>query len=276
MFKFAQVQRTLKSLRLKSHQGLIPILVGLIIIGAALTAFIHDLDVLPSRIEQISSRSPNSAGFLPIVLDFGTGSPSVKGGNISQARIGNDLNLENKQDQTGNRAVVDSTDRGSDNLPVLVPQRIVIPAIDLDAPILQAEYEIYFADGREFILSLAPNEYAGGWHPDSAGLGEGGNTVINGHHNVYGEVFRDLEDLAEGAIIILYSNGEPYHYTLEQRILLQERYKSLETRLQNASWIKPTADERLTLVTCWPYEDNSYRLILIAKPMMNGMLQNSQ
>jgi sortase A len=38
-------------------------------------------------------------------------------------------------------------------------------------------------------------------------------------------------------------------------------------RLQNAQWIQPTTDERLTLVTCWPYNDNSHRLIIVARPI---------
>jgi len=37
-------------------------------------------------------------------------------------------------------------------------------------------------------------------------------------------------------------------------------------RRQNARWIAPTTDERLTLVTCWPYTGNSHRLIIVAKP----------
>jgi len=35
----------------------------------------------------------------------------------------------------------------------------------------------------------------------------------------------------------------------------------------NARYINPTADERLTLVTCWPATGNSHRLIIIARPV---------
>ena len=38
-------------------------------------------------------------------------------------------------------------------------------------------------------------------------------------------------------------------------------------RLQNARWIAATADERLTLVTCWPNTTNSHRLIIVAEPV---------
>jgi LPXTG-site transpeptidase (sortase) family protein len=28
----------------------------------------------------------------------------------------------------------------------------------------------------------------------------------------------------------------------------------------------PSTDERLTLITCWPYETNTHRLIIVALP----------
>jgi sortase A len=42
----------------------------------------------------------------------------------------------------------------------------------------------------------------------------------------------------------------------------------LSVRRKNAQWIMPTGDERLTLVTCWPYEwpGNSHRVIVVARP----------
>jgi hypothetical protein len=42
--------------------------------------------------------------------------------------------------------------------------------------------------------------------------------------------------------------------------------ESLEIRLDNGRWILPTEDERLTLVTCWPEDSNSHRLIIVAVP----------
>jgi len=37
-------------------------------------------------------------------------------------------------------------------------------------------------------------------------------------------------------------------------------------RQENARWIAPTDDERLTLVTCWPYTNNTHRVVVVAKP----------
>ena len=41
----------------------------------------------------------------------------------------------------------------------------------------------------------------------------------------------------------------------------------LDVRQANARWILPTTDERVTLITCWPYESNSHRLVVIALPV---------
>jgi LPXTG-site transpeptidase (sortase) family protein len=38
-------------------------------------------------------------------------------------------------------------------------------------------------------------------------------------------------------------------------------------RQANARWIGPFNDERLTLVTCWPYTNNTHRVIVVAKPV---------
>jgi sortase A len=47
---------------------------------------------------------------------------------------------------------------------------------------------------------------------------------------------------------------------------LEEGEKSA-VRLENASWIAKTSDERLTLVTCWPYDTNTHRLVVVASPV---------
>ena len=111
---------------------------------------------------------------------------------------------------------------------------------------------------------------AAGFHKTSAFPGNPGNTVLSGHHNIQGEVFRYLVDLDLGDEIILYADGRAYHYAVEDNFILQEAGASAEQRHRNAQWIAPTEDERLTLVTCWPYWTNTHRVIVIAKPEVSG------
>lgn len=95
--------------------------------------------------------------------------------------------------------------------------------------------------------------------------GHGDNIVLSGHHNLGAEVFRNLVNLKKGDEIILQADGHDYRYKVTDHFILPERGVSEEQRQQNARWIMSTTDERLTLVTCWPYNDNSHRLIVVAQ-----------
>ncbi len=148
----------------------------------------------------------------------------------------------------------------------LVPSRIVIPAINLDAPVIEVGWEVTSVDGQAVSTWVVPNQFAAGWHKTSAPAGQPGNTVLNGHHNVYGEVFRYLVDLEPGAEIVLYAGETPYYYSVTGRHILEESGQPVEVRTQNARWMLPTEDERLTLITCWPYTNNTHRVIVVALP----------
>jgi len=148
-----------------------------------------------------------------------------------------------------------------------IPDRLVIPAISLDAPIIPAHTRTIKYMGDIYTQWVAPNEFASGWHDSSAELGLPGNTVLNGHHNVYGEVFGGLVDLKEGDLIEVYSGSKRFVYQIKLKMLLRELNEPIEVRYQNARWIMPSSDERLTLVTCWPKTGNSHRLIIVAFPV---------
>lgn len=147
------------------------------------------------------------------------------------------------------------------------PDRIIIPKINLDAPVVVTQAITQEIDGKEYVQYLVPEKFAAGYHENSAPLGEIGNTVISGHHNAYGEVFGNLYQLEEGDIIDLYSNDKLFQYMVTNVMILEEKDQSLEVRLENARWILPSDDERLTLVTCWPNDSNTHRLIVVAVPL---------
>lgn len=151
-------------------------------------------------------------------------------------------------------------------LPAAVPDRIVIPRIGLDAPIIVSHTKMVLVGEKAFVQWEAPNLNAVGWQEESALLGEPGNTVLNGHHNVYGEIFARLYELEQYDEIVLHSGDREFHYLVSQVMKIKERDVSLEQRQENARWIMHSADERLTLVTCWPPTSNTYRLIVVAVP----------
>ncbi len=102
------------------------------------------------------------------------------------------------------------------------PTRLIIPAINLDAPIVPAKMRTIRFRGEKFQQWLAPAYYAAGWHTDSARLGAIGNTVLSGHHNVSGAVFKRLVDLQAGDIIQVYSRDHLFVYQLTNRMIVPE------------------------------------------------------
>ena len=147
-----------------------------------------------------------------------------------------------------------------------VPARIVIPAIDLNAIVIPAKTRKILLEGNVFEQWVAPFSYAAGWITSSAFLGESGNTVITGHHNDYGEVFGRLIDVNVGDSILIFSSDLVYSYVVTNRMILPELDVPVSQRIENARWIGRSTDERLTLVTCWPKDTNTHRLILVARP----------
>jgi len=148
----------------------------------------------------------------------------------------------------------------------LPPDRIVATSIGLDAPVVPVGQRMVQVGGQTAVIWDVA-DYAAGWHKDSARPGQRGNIVISGHHNIKGEVFRYVVQLEEGDEIVLYAGGRPYRYVVQRKMILKEKGEPLEVRQRNARWIAPSSDERLTLVTCWPYTSNTHRVIVVAKPV---------
>ncbi len=146
------------------------------------------------------------------------------------------------------------------------PLRFVVHELGIDAPVIPAMVQLVEVDGKVFQQWAAPDEKAAGWQTTSAGLGVAGNTVLIGHHNVYGRVFAKLIYLVPGDEIELYGEERLYRYKVVNKLLVEERDMPVDKRLENAQWLQPSTDERLTVVTCWPETSNTHRLIIVAVP----------
>ncbi len=155
-----------------------------------------------------------------------------------------------------------------------IPTRIMIASIGLDADVVPSESKKVTINGAQFEQWLAPDKRAAGWQTDSALLGQIGNTVLNGHHNINGLVFQYLVDVKEGDTIVVYGSTEEFRYVVTNKMILPEKYVSLDQRMENARWIMRSDDERLTLVTCWPFESNTHRLIIVAEPIDHQPIGN--
>ncbi len=148
-----------------------------------------------------------------------------------------------------------------------IPIRIEIPKIDLIAPVVTADFSTTEVQGKSFGQWGVPGFFAAAWHPDSALLGEPGNTVLNGHHNAYGEVFKRLVELEVGDTVLVYSHDKEYEFVITNRLILEDTFMDANIRLENGRWLAKSDDVRLTLVTCWPLTSFTHRLILVASPV---------
>ena len=85
-------------------------------------------------------------------------------------------------------------------------------------------------------------------------------------NNILGSIFRELDQLKKGDVATVWSDGERFDYKVDKVMIVPDRYASFDQKVQNAEWIQKFDDERLTLVSCWPRDDNSHRIIVVAHP----------
>jgi sortase A len=121
--------------------------------------------------------------------------------------------------------------------------RIQIPALNLDAPIVQG-------DGWEQ-LKKGVGQYIG-----SADPGHDGNVVLSAHNDVYGELFRYLDRLAPGDQIIISTRQRQFIYIVDRTVLVEPT--AVEVMASTGS---PT----VTLVSCYPYLVDNQRIVVFAR-----------
>lgn len=130
-------------------------------------------------------------------------------------------------------------------VPTAGPQqatRIQIPAINIDAPIVQG-------DGWEQLKKGV------GQHIGSTDPGQNGNLVLSAHNDVFGELFRHLDQLKEGDQIVVYTSIRAYTYIVTSSEIIEP------TRVDVMS---QTKDSTLTLISCYPYRVDNKRIVVTA------------
>lgn len=146
-----------------------------------------------------------------------------------------------------------------------LPTRITAPAIGLDAKVVLVKIKEQYEKGvlrKTWVVA----DYAAGFHQGTALPGHVGNTVISGHNNIRGEVFRDLHKLRPGDEVFVWVGDNPYSYRVAFMYRLPIKDAPPEILDDNLRLIQPTDDQRLTLITCWPPWSNTHRTIIVAFP----------
>lgn len=135
---------------------------------------------------------------------------------------------------------------GSIAIPTPGPEqaiRISIPALRVDSPVVQG-------DGWEQLKKGVAQ------HIGSANPGQNGNVVLSAHNDVYGSLFRFLERLAPGDLVILYTMQRQYVYVVTGSVIVEPTQVEV---------MAPTPDPTVTLITCYPYLVNTQRIVVFAK-----------
>lgn len=145
------------------------------------------------------------------------------------------------------------------------PTRIVIPSIRVDSPVVNVNLVTSVQRGRT-VSAWQVARNAVGFHNSSALPGTNGNAVMSAHNNAWGRIFRNLINIKRGDIVEVYVGDRVLQYKVEDKILARQYGASAVQRMENADWIGPTTDERLTLVSCWPYRRATHRVIIVARP----------
>jgi LPXTG-site transpeptidase (sortase) family protein len=148
----------------------------------------------------------------------------------------------------------------------VLPSRLVIPSIKVDTPVVELGWKTSKSASGSIFSEWDVAEYAAGWHKNSSVPGETGNVVMSGHNNILGSVFRQLDQLKRGDTLEVFAGGTEYSYAVDEVLILPEKHASDEQRKANVKYIQETTDDRLTLVSCWPRDDNTHRIVVIAKP----------
>lgn len=145
------------------------------------------------------------------------------------------------------------------------PTRITAPSVGLDAKVVGVGVTEQY-DRGVLRRTWQVADYAAGFHRGMALPGHVGNTVISGHNNIRGEVFRDIDKLKPGDDIFVWVGPSPYRYQVSVVYRIPLTGAPPEIADENLRWIGSTQDQRLTLLTCWPYWSNTHRTVVVAFP----------
>jgi sortase A len=123
------------------------------------------------------------------------------------------------------------------------PTRILISKLAIDWPIVEGD-------------SWEELKRGVGHHVGSADPGERGNLVLSGHDDVFGEVFKDLDQLENGDLVQIFAGGHAFRYQVRAKRVVSPSELSV---------LDPTREPVVTLITCTPYRIDSMRLVVIAQ-----------
>jgi sortase A len=121
-------------------------------------------------------------------------------------------------------------------------RRIVIAAIDVDNKIVQGDSWEQLKQGVA--------QRIGTGDP-----GQPGNMILSAHDDIYGEIFRRLDELSPSDEIQIYTTSQIFTYVVTRARIVEPTEVSV---------MDPTAHPSLTLISCYPYMVDTQRIVVSA------------
>lgn len=90
----------------------------------------------------------------------------------------------------------------------------------------------------------------------SANPGEEGNLVLSAHNDIFGELFRDLDQLKPGDEILIQTSTQDYTYFVTGTRIVEPTEVSV---------LEPTAKPTITLISCYPYLVDNQRIVVFGE-----------
>jgi sortase A len=120
--------------------------------------------------------------------------------------------------------------------------QLQIPIINVDAPVVQG-------DGWEQLKKGVAQ------HIGSANPGQSGNMIMSAHNDVFGEIFRNLDQLKRGDQILVYTPQHAYTYIIANIQIVEPT---------DVEVMATTPDPTVTLISCYPYLVDNQRIVVQA------------
>jgi sortase A len=85
--------------------------------------------------------------------------------------------------------------------------------------------------------------------------GQPGNIVLSAHNDIFGQIFRRLDELAPGDEVQLHTASQVLVYVITGAKVVEPTEVSV---------MAPTAHPSLTLISCYPYLVDDQRIVVFA------------
>lgn len=137
-----------------------------------------------------------------------------------------------------------------------------LPAIQVRAPVRSVGWS---AETPESLPEWDNPEAEVGWVVSSALPGDEGNIILYGHNNIHSSIFKRLSEMQIGDDITVTTGENEYHYRVQEVVILEVSGEEANLRAY-MQYLQPTQETRLTLLSCWPPDNNTHRVIVLAVP----------